>query len=63
MTWITLLMNCSIAGVFHDASDEPIQVSSSDAKTLISMRYAKPAQAPEAAPAAKRPKAPSPSES
>jgi hypothetical protein len=63
MTWITLLTNCSIAGVFYGASDDPIHVSSSDAKTLIAMRYAKPAQAPEAAPVAKRPKAHSPSES
>jgi hypothetical protein len=62
MVWITLLTNCHIAGVPYVASDEPIQVSSSDAKILIAMRYAKPAQAPEAAPAAKRPKAPSSSE-
>ena len=56
MTWIILLTNCRISGVPCVASDEPIQVSSSDAKALIAMRYAVPTEASAVAPVAKRSK-------
>ncbi len=60
MAWIILLTSCRIAGVAYPASDEPIQVSSSDAKMLICIGYAKPTEAPvPAAVVAKRSK-PSP---
>jgi hypothetical protein len=63
MAWIILLTNCRISGAPCFASDEPIQVSIADAKTLIAMRYAVPAEAPAVAPVAKRSKTPIPSES
>lgn len=60
MAWIILLTSCRISGAAYEASDSPIEVSSSDAKALISLGYARAAEAPiPAAAVAKRSK-PSP---
>jgi hypothetical protein len=51
MSWIIIESACCIAGEPHQPSPDPIQVSSADAKLLISQRLALPADAPVPAPA------------
>jgi hypothetical protein len=62
MAWIILDTSCGIGGQPFAAGPVPIQVSEVDAKTLISMRYARPAEAPTppAQPDSKQPKRPAP---
>ncbi len=50
MSWIILQTACCIAGEPRQAGPDPIQVSSADAKLLISQRLALPAEAPQPAP-------------
>jgi len=51
MSWIILESACCIAGEPHQPGPDPIQVSSADAKLLISQRLALPAEAPVPVPA------------
>ena len=50
MAWIILQTACCIAGEQCQPGPDPIQVSSADAKLLISQQLALPAEAPAPAP-------------
>jgi len=46
MAYVILHTACMIAGEPHQPGEAPIEVSSTDAKLLVSMKLATPAEAP-----------------
>ena len=52
MAYVILHTACMIAGEPHQPGEAPIEVSSTDAKLLVSMKLATPAEAPAPIPVA-----------
>ena len=52
MAYVILHTACMIAGEPHQPDEAPIEVSSTDAKLLVSMKLATPAEAPASIPVA-----------